>query len=214
MVNCTSIAKSLKWCQGTPQLPGIRTRLFYISKLLIVAWPTLAKNDEGKVTSSTYNGKFVLADGATWKCIDVLAEKSGVTSDPQGEAPSQTQLNKLTAVHPGVGKEATELCLFVNNDDIVYIIETADGQFRVIGSEMWPTKSTVAQDLGQGPTGNTSTTLTAEASDVVAAPFYDGEIVTEDGTINEGSLSSGNGTSSGGQQSGGGTSNGDDPFHP
>jgi hypothetical protein len=58
------------------------------------------------------------------------------------------------------------------------------GKFRVIGCDKWNTKATVAQDLGQGATGTTSTTINAEASDVVPAPFYEGEIVTETETIN------------------------------
>jgi len=52
-----------------------------------------------------------------------------------------------------------------------------------VGSEKWQTKSTVAQDLGQGATGTTSTTLSVEATDECPAPFYEGKIDTEDGII-------------------------------
>jgi hypothetical protein len=41
----------------------------------------------------------------------------------------------------------------------------------------------VAQDLGQGATGTTSTTINAEATDEVPAPFYVGTLATEDGDI-------------------------------
>lgn len=99
--------------------------------------------------------------------------------------PSQTQLNKLTAVHPAVGEEATAAAAYINNTDNVFLVEDMKGKYRVIGSDMWNTKATVAQDLGQGATGTTSTTINAEATDVVPAPFYEGEIVTDEGTINE-----------------------------
>lgn len=100
--------------------------------------------------------------------------------------PSQTQLNKLTAVHPGVGEEASAAAAYINNTDNVFLVEDMKGKYRVIGSERWDTKSTVAQDLGQGATGTASTTINAEASDVVPAPFYAGTIELEDGTtINE-----------------------------
>ena len=59
------------------------------------------------------------------------------------------------------------------------------GNYRVIGSDKWESKTTVAQDLGQGPTGNASTTISVEATDECPAPFYTGTIVTEEGTINE-----------------------------
>lgn len=184
MPSCTNIQKSLAWCQGTPELPGIKRRLFYTSKNNIAAWPTLPHDEKGRVTSAIYNGSFVLVADAYWYYIDILPDKSQLTSDAQGEAPSQTQLNKLTAVHPGVGPEATAAAAYINNNDNVYIVEDMKGRFRVIGSDKWDTKSTVAQDNGQGATGTTSTTISVEATDEVPAPFYEGTIVTEDGIIN------------------------------
>ena len=182
---CSTIQQSLAWCQGTPELPGIKRRIYYISKDQIVSWPVLTYDSLGRLTSAAYSGSFVLAADATWKFIDILPDKSQLTSDPQGEFPSQTQLNKLVAVHPSVGIEASALSAYVNNNDCVYLVETVRGQFRVVGSDKWQVKSTVAQDLGQGATGTTSTTLNVEATDECPAPFYYGEIVTEDGVINE-----------------------------
>ena len=181
--NCTSILKSLAWCQGTPELPGIKRRIYYIGKDQIVKWPTLAHDNRGRLTAAAYVGNFVLAADANWKYIDILPDKSQLTSEAQGEYPSMTQLNKLTAVHPGVGVDASALAAYVNNNDCVYLVETVPGKFRVVGSEAWLVKSTVAQDLGQGPTGTTSTTLSVEATDECPAPFYYGKIETEDGSI-------------------------------
>ena len=183
---CTSLQQSLAWCQGTPELPGIKRRIYYISKDQIVAWPTLSHDKRGRLLEASYIGDFELAADASWKYIDILPDKSQLTSEAQGEYPSQTQLNKLTAVHPGVGIEASALSAYVNNNDCVYLVETVRGQFRVVGSDLWQTKSTVAQDLGQGPTGTTGTTLSVEATDECPAPFYTGKIETEDGIINSG----------------------------
>lgn len=182
---CDSLQKSVDWCEGTPVLPGIRKRLYYINKKLIVAWPTLTKNTIGQVTSAKYTGNFTLAESAVWSFVDILPDKSQVTSEPQGEYPSQTQLNKLTAVHPGIGEDASVLAAVMNNSNNVFIIHTADGKYRVVGSEMYDIKCTLNQDLGQGATGTASTTINVEATDVVPAPFYEGEIETADGTINE-----------------------------
>ena len=57
------------------------------------------------------------------------------------------------------------------------------GKYRVVGSEKWQTKTTVTQDLGQGATGTASTTINVEATDECPAPFYTGQIVTEEGNI-------------------------------
>lgn len=182
--NCSSIQRSLAWCQGTPELPGIKRRIYYIAKSEIVEWPELPMDESGRPTSAVYQGRFILKADATWKYIDVLPDKCQVTSEAQGEVPSQTQLNKLTAVHPAVGEEASAAAAYINNTDNVFLVEDMKGKYRVIGCDRWSTKATVAQDLGQGATGTTSTTINAEASDVVPAPFYTDEIVTEDGTIN------------------------------
>ena len=182
---CDSLQKSVAWCEGTPVLPGIRKRLYYINKKLVLDWPTLTKNSIGQVTTAKYTGNFTLAENATWSYIDILPDKSPVTSEAQGEYPSQTQLNKLTAVHPGTEEDATVLAAVMNNSNNVFIVQTANGKYRVVGSEMYDIKATVGQELGQGATGTAGTTINVEATDVVPAPFYEGEIVTADGTINE-----------------------------
>lgn len=181
--SCINLQKSFGWCEGTPVLPGIRRRLYYIAKSFILKWPTLAKDENGRTTSAVYTGDFVLSADATWKYIDVLPSKSQVQSEAQGEKPSQTQLNTLTAVHPGTGEDATAAAAYMNNCDNVFLIQDMTGKFRVIGSEMYDTDTTVAQDLGQGATGTASTTITCKATDVVPAPYYTGKIVTEDGEI-------------------------------
>lgn len=183
MPTCSSIQRSLGWCQGTPELPGIKRRLYYISKNDIVTFPQLPHDDNGRPTSATLTGSFTLKADANWKYIDILPDKSQLTSEAQGETPSQTQLNKLTAVHPGIGADASAAAAYINNSDNVYIVEDMRGKFRVLGNDKWSTKSTVAQDNGQGATGTTSTTISVEATDETPAPFYVGELVTEDGTI-------------------------------
>lgn len=178
---CSNIQESLAWCMGTPELPGVMRRIYYISKGSIAKWPTLPRSENGAITKAEYEGNFVLVADKKWQYIDILPEKSQLTSDAQGEAPSQTQLNKLVALHPSVGKEASAASAYLNNNDNVFLVSDMHGKFRVVGSEKWQTKTTVAQDLGQGATGSTSTTITVEATDECPAPFYKGVIDAEDG---------------------------------
>ena len=180
---CTSIQKSLGWCQGTPELPGVKRRIYFIAKSFIVGFPQLPRDELGRSTSAVLVGDFVLMADATWKYIDILPDKSQLTSEAQGELPSQTQLNKLVAVHPGVGQDASAAAAYINNTDNVFIVEDMKGNYRVLGNDKWTTKATVAQDLGQGATGTTSTTINVEATDEVPAPFYVGKLDTEDGDI-------------------------------
>jgi hypothetical protein len=183
MAECLNIQQSLGWCQGTPELPGVKRRVYYLAKSEIVEWPTLSRDANGRITSAQYSGSFTLKADSKWKYIDILPDKSQLTSEPQGELPSQTQLNKLVAVHPGVGLRASAAAAYINNYDNVFLVEDMKGFFRVVGCDKWQTKSTVNQDLGQGPTGSTSTTINVEATDECPAPFYFGMIETEEGDI-------------------------------
>ena len=181
--NCSLLQQSLDWCMGTPELPGIRKRIYYIAKNKIANWPSYSRDSNRRTTTASLVGNFTLVADAKWKYIDILADKSQLTSEPQGELPSQTQLNKLTAIHPGIGPEAAAAACYLNNSDNVFIVEDMKGAYRVVGSEKWMTKTTVAQDNGQGPTGTASTTISVEATDEMPAPFYTGTIETDDGTI-------------------------------
>ena len=183
MAECLNIQQSLGWCQGPPELPGVKRRVYYLAKSEIVEWPALSRDANGRITSAQYSGSFTLKADSKWKYIDILPDKSQLTSEPQGELPSQTQLNKLVAVHPGVGLRASAAAAYINNYDNVFLVEDMKGFFRVVGCDKWQTKSTVNQDLGQGPTGSTSTTINVEATDECPAPFYLGMIETEEGDI-------------------------------
>ena len=175
------LQRSLGWCQGKPVMPGIRRRLYYTSKQNIVQWP--AYTSGSSLSFANTSGNFTLKADTYWHYIDILAEKSTLTSDPQGETPSQTQLNKLTAVHPGVGQEASAVACYLNNSDNVFIVQDMSGKWRIVGSRFYETKTTVTQDNGQGATGTASTTINVEATDIAPSPFYAGKIVTEDGEL-------------------------------
>lgn len=111
---CTSIQKSLGWCQGTPELPGVKRRIYFLAKSFILGYPQLTRDELGRATSAVLAGSYTLAADAKWKYIDILPDKSQLTSEAQGELPSQTQLNKLVAVHPGVGSEASAAAAYIN----------------------------------------------------------------------------------------------------
>ena len=179
---CPNLQKSIGWCQGAPEYPGIRGRVYFVSKGNIVKYPTLTRDSLKRATSATLTGNFELAADETWKYIDINVEKSQLTSEAQGEAPSQTQLNKLVMVHNGVGEDASAAAVYLNNNDNVFVVQDMAGRFRVVGNERWQSVTTVAQDNGQG-TNPASTTIEVNVTDEIPAPFYVGTLETEDGTV-------------------------------
>lgn len=183
--NCSPVEGSLHWCEGKPSLPGIRRRIYYTAKSNISKWPVLPVDEYGRPTSAVLQGSFEMVADNVFHYIDVLVNSSGLVSEAQGDKPSQTQINRITAVHPAADEQASMASAYFNNNDIVALIQDMDGKYRMVGNEKWQGKVTVAQDNGQGTTGTVSTTITIEHTDLIPAPFYEGEIVTEDGIINE-----------------------------
>lgn len=177
----------MKWCQGKTVKPGIRRRAFSIAVDQIIKWPTIKRDSLGRVSSSVLQGNFQLVEGAKWAVIEHLPAKAEFKSETQGEYPSQTFKVNASLVHPGVGEEAADATAAFLNANCVFIVEVMDGRFRVIGSDDYDSVITSSRDNGQGPTGNAGTTISIEASMEADAFFYEGEIVTADGTINEGS---------------------------
>ena len=129
----------------------MRRRIYYLAKSEIVAWPLLERDANGiRAISAKYKGDFTLKADAKWKYIDILPDKSQLTSEPQGELPSQTQLNKLVAVHPGVGAEASAAAAYLNNSDNVFIIQDISAnKSRVEGREFRESDKTAADGVSK-----------------------------------------------------------------
>lgn len=202
MSRCIYLQKSLAWCQGKPQYAGIRRRLYFIPRNDIVGWPQLQRDENNGITAASYvfDDSFVLHAGAVWRYIDILPEKSQLTSEPQGEYPNQTQLNKLVALHPGIGQEAAQAAALLNGSECVFAVEDMGGSCRIVGSDYYQIKTTVSMDHGQGVTASAGTTITVETTDECPAPRYQGVILTEDGEVYYGTVSSISGEITGGSE--------------
>ena len=190
MPNCNNLQQSLAWCQGKPQYAGIRRRLYFIPRNDILEWPQLERDNGGNITVASYgfDDSFVLRAGAVWNYIDILPEKSQLTSEPQGDYPNQTQLNKLVALHPGIGQEAAQVAAMLSGSECIFAVEDMSGRCRIVGADFYQIKTTVSMDHGQGVAASAGTTVTVDTTDVCPAPRYQGIILTEDGEVYYGTV--------------------------
>ena len=181
----SAIFGNLDWVDGQVSVPGIYPELYYIPKGSITAWPQFATNPTTSAEAVTLAGDFTLAESATWKKINCIDLKSQPTSEQQGEVRCKTYLNKLKVVVSLTNEDATYLALAGANTDFVWLFKERDsGKWRVAGSEKFMTVTKVMLDIGGAPTSEKGTTMEVEAVDVCPFPFYDGNIVTDDGDIN------------------------------
>lgn len=175
---------NLDWVVGNSAVPGIRPVLYAIPKSDIAAWPSFIATPTTAAEEVTYSGGFTLVTNKTWKRINCIDIKSPVTCEPQGEPRSKTFMNKGTFVTALTNEEATAMAKSANNDDMVYIAQEKTGKYRVLGNELFSTETKVTQNLGAAPTDEVGTIFNIEVSDLMPAPFFDHEIVTDDGIVN------------------------------
>ena len=176
--------KGLDWLDGQQNLPGIRRHAYAIAKSDITLFPVLAAiytTNMGEL--ATYTGDFTLAVGKKWQKIGLIVDKSPIESKSQGVRPSKSFLNTATLHHPGVGAEATGFVRIANNNDFVYAIQEKLGKWRIVGNELYQSNTEIDQKLGGAPTDEMGTTMVVTVTDICPSPYYVGDLVTEDGTI-------------------------------
>lgn len=174
---------SLRFCQGQKVIPGIRNHVYAISKRDIVTWPTLADPSDTAATLASvasYTGNFTLAADKKFVRIDLTFNKGNIECETQGEQPSVTFLNKLTASYPGTDEEAAGFCRLAADDDMVFLVPQRNGKYRVLGCAAFPCLVSPKQSTGEGTTTAGGTDLEIEATDICPAPFYPGTIETAD----------------------------------
>ena len=188
MENCAAmnLYDSVRFCDGTTVMPGVRRKAYFISQDNIVKYPELPKLSDEEVQMgelATYVGDFTLAADAKFKVIDLDDSASNVICESQGEKPSKSFLNKATFKHPGKGEVATGFARLANASNLLFIYQERDGAFRVIGNQMFSTNVKPTQESGAKETDASGTTFNIEVSDVAPAPFYKGVIKTDQGDI-------------------------------
>ena len=186
--NCAAmnLYDSVRFCDGTTVMPGVRRKAYFISQDNIVKYPELPKLSDEDVQMGklgTYDGDFTLAADAKFKVIDLDDSASNVVCESQGEKPSKSFLNKATFKHPGKGEVATGFARLANASNLLFIYQERDGAFRVIGNQMFSTNVKPTQESGAKETDASGTTLNIEVSDMCPAPFYKGIIKTDEGDI-------------------------------
>lgn len=168
--------KDLKPVEGD-NVPGLKKKVYVISKKDITAYPTLPQDSVELV------GNFTLAASAKFSCIEAVQKEVKLTSDPQGEKESRTVLNKLTLRHAYVTSDIQQFQRIANKDDLIFLVEDMEGRFLCIGNPEFETDSKIKIDLGAEVTSKKGVSIEAQCSDMCLR-VYKGTITTSDGDIN------------------------------
>lgn len=179
-----ALYEDVDFCRGNKSLPGTRNHCYFMPHRGIVKFPRPAGAAATKMEDvAVIKENFVLVADQKWIRIDLVPNESEPTCESQGSYGSKTMLNKITLVMPGTGKKVTGYISQLNNDDGVFLVPMADGKNRLFGSPSYQAEIAVKQAFGKTATDASNTTVEVSATDEFAAPFYEGDIETSDGTI-------------------------------
>lgn len=181
-----TLLQDVKFCQGKKSLPGTKKRVYLADCRDIVTYPTVADRTASGFTLDkvpVLTGNFAMAQGKCFVEVDIINNNGKITVEPQGTFGSRTFKNTYTGNAPGTEEEVTGLIAELLNAEVVAVVPTRTGKFRVIGSDEFPAEVNPGQDTGQAPTDTNQTSLEIVADSELPAPFYEGTLQLSGGTL-------------------------------
>ena len=182
-----TLLKDVKFCQGKKSLPGTKKR-FYVADIRdIEGWPTKPNRDaEGFSLEKVpvFTGAFSMAQGKFFAQVDIINNTGNLKVEPQGTFGSKTFKITYTGDAPGTEEEITGLSAELLNAEVVAVVPTRNGKFRIVGSEDFPAEVGPSQDTGKSATDTNQTSFEITADDELPAPFFTGTLPVSEGSLN------------------------------
>lgn len=179
-----ALYEDIDFCMGEKSLPGTRNHAYFVPRRHIKKFPRPAGSAAVKMEDvAVIKSNIELYADKLWKRFALVPNESEPTAEGQGSYGSKTMLNKITLVLPGTGKKVTGFISQLNNEDGVFLIPMADGRCRLFGSPIYQAEIAVSQAYGKAATDANTTTVEVSVTDEFAAPFYEGEFTTSEGTF-------------------------------
>lgn len=179
-----ALYEDIDFCMGDKSLPGTRNHGYYARRRDIKTFPRPAGSAATKMEDvAVIKSNIELYADKLWKRFPLVPNESEPTVKSQGSYGSKTMLNEILLILPGTGKKVTGFISEVNNDDVVFLIPMADGKCRLFGSPLYQAEIELEQNFGKTATDANTTSVKVSVTDEFAAPFYEGEFTTSEGTF-------------------------------
>ena len=184
--NEKTLLQDFKFCQGKKSLPGTKKRVYIADVRDILTWPAKPNRDAAGFSLEkvpVLTGSFTMAQGKFFAQVDIINNNGKIAVEAQGTYGSKTFKCTYTGNAPGTEEELTGLIAELLNAEVVAVVPTRTGKFRIIGSEEFPAEVNPSQDTGQAPTDTNQTVLEIVADDELPAPFFTGTLPVSGGTL-------------------------------
>lgn len=179
VTTCTDvdIYEDIEFCRGNATKPGVKPYILGIKKSNIVTFPKPGGIDVPSIDKvDIIVENFVLKTGTGWHKTELVPNVNSIGGESQGEWPSKSFLNTVVATMAGSGAKASGYASLLNNDDMVFLVPTRKGGFRLLGCEDEHVDVAVSQQSGQANGDQNQTQLTLTVNDDFLPPYYLGTI--------------------------------------
>lgn len=183
---CTEndLYEDVNFCPGDRSTPGTRNHFYFVKKSKCQSIPKPKGYEASSMEEvAVISDNIVLQENETWKRVALVPMETEVTCKSQGSYGAKTYENKVILVLPGSAKKNTGLIAMLNNDDVLISVPMANGQHRLFGNSDYQTQVDLSQSQGKMATDPNTTTIEVTVSDQFPAPYYEGTLTTESGTI-------------------------------
>jgi len=183
---CTDLDlyEDVDFCPGDSSTPGTRNHFYFTKKGKCQSIPKPKGYNATKMEEvAVISDNITLQENETWKKVVLVPLEAEVTTQSQGSYGSKTFQNKVILVLPGSAKKNTGLIAMLNNDDVLISVPMANGQHRLFGNADYQTQVQLSQAQGKTTTDPNTTTIEVTVDDRFPAPYYEGTLLTEEGTI-------------------------------
>ncbi len=184
--NEKTLLKDVKFCQGKKSLPGTKKRVYIADCRDILTYPKVADRSGNNFTLDkvpVLDGNFTMAQGKFFAQIDIINNNGKIAIEPQGTFGSKSFKCTYTGNAPGTEEEITGLIAELLNAEVIAVVPTRTGKFRVIGSDEFPAEVNPGQDTGQAATDVNQTSIEIVADGELPAPFYTGKLPVSNGEL-------------------------------
>ncbi|MCA8830173.1 hypothetical protein [Hymenobacter pini] len=140
------VLEDIEWAEGQDNTAGIQQTVYFIRKSDVQEFPALPKFEGATSLKdlAIVPGDIKLKEGKKAIGFYCTLEKSGATSETQGEMDGMSFKNALKLFHPGNTAEADGFARFAKNGSFYILYADLDGATFMLGHPGYPAKMVAA----------------------------------------------------------------------
>ena len=137
--------------ETTDNMAGIGEKFYWAIAADVLTWPTLPTiaGSADYEALSTLTGNFVMATGKKFFEGYSTLDTGSLDDKMQGGLDCHSYKSEFSISNPGMKKKLIGFMRATQNENLVFIVTDAEGQMRVVGSELFPAKP----EKGEGSSG-------------------------------------------------------------